>query len=171
MCEYCGIELHTTMASKDYGRRAVALQLSQAGWSQKDIAERLGCEEATISKWAKDEDWQTRKNAIRVTPQEIANKNLLAIGMLLDFLERISVSESTVVTYSKVVDQITKLASVVEKINKEKSSVVTAIDAFDDFSAWLEGYAEKVRGVTDRDIDKINGLLDTYIQEKIKNKE
>ena len=158
-------------SSKDFGRRAIALQLAQSGWSQKDISKKIGVDESTIVQWAKEDEWKTRKNAVRVTPQEIVNKNLLVIGMLLDFMERMNVTTETVLTYSKIVDQITKLSSVIEKINKDKTSVVTTIDAFDEFSVWLESYAEKTRGVSEKDIDKINGLLDLYIQEKVKSKE
>lgn len=146
--------------------KAVARQLYFSGYTLGEIASKVGVSERTISEWAAQNDWRRQKTAMSISRAEIVSKNLSVIAGLLEYLETLPINNDTISTYSKVVDQLTKLTAVIEKLDTS-ANVVSAIDVLDDFAEWLDSYAEETGALTSAEIDKLEVLFDTYVADKL----
>ena len=120
------------------------------GEDQKTIAAKVGVSETTLSRWATAGAWTEKRAGINITRPEIVNKNLVLIAKLLDKLNSEDVS---LVDVGRIVDQISKLAAAIERIDK-KVSAVDAIEVFTAMNKWLES-----RLVWDKNIRGENGRL------------
>jgi transposase len=104
------------------------------GETQKAIAVIVGVSEVTVSKWVNEENWDMKRAAERVTRPELVNQNLQLIATLQ---RQIIDSENPVKEAKALSDQISKLASAIEKLDK-KTNVVQIIDGFIAFSRWMQ---------------------------------
>lgn len=127
---------------KKEDREKIARTLYFAGENQKEIAERVGVSEKTISKWVKDKRWKELRAARNITRPELTNKILLSIDKLLD--NAINADEPD----DNFADKLAKFASAIEKIDR-KISVVDLMDAFMAHSTWLQR-----RMASDKEIDR-----------------
>ena len=59
-------------------RKGYAFRLYMSGESQKAIAKTVGCTEATVSKWAKAEDWERQKREQNTSTLTLANSLMAA---------------------------------------------------------------------------------------------
>ena len=134
------------------------------GETQKNIAAKVGVSETTVGKWADKEGWEARRAGLNITRPEIVNKNLVLISKLLDKLNSEDVSLADV---GKIVDQISKLAAAIERIDK-KANVIDAIEVFTALNRWLEERMAWDSNITPELLRTINYYQDLYISEKAK---
>lgn len=136
------------------------------GEVQKSIAAKVGVSETTISRWVDKDGWEARRAGVNVTRPEIVNKNLVLISKLLD---KLNSEEVSLVDVGKIVDQISKLAAAIERIDK-KANVIDAIEVFSALNRWLEERMSWDSNVTPELLRTINYYQDLYISEKAKSK-
>lgn len=134
------------------------------GESQKTIAEKVGVSAATINKWVEAGSWKEKKAGQNVTRPEIVNKNLVLISRLLDRLNREDIDLKDV---GKIVDQVSKLAAAIERIDK-KANVIDAIEVFTALNRWLEARMEWDGDITPELLAQIERYQDLYISEQVK---
>lgn len=123
---------------------------------QKEIAERVGITEKTLSKWIQEGDWKKLKRSMLTTKQN-------QLSQLYDQLEwqNMLIAERPLkVANSKEADVISKITAAIQRLEVETSigETVEVARAFIEF-------------VRQNDLDfakKITALFDLYIQTKIK---
>ena len=136
------------------------------GLTQDELADRVGVSRATISKWVKEGRWDEYRAANNITRPEIVNKNLLLISRLLDKLNTEDVALTDV---GKIVDQISKLAAAIERIDK-KANVVDAIEVFTSLNNWLIKRMEWDKEITPELLRTFRHYQDLYINEMVDKK-
>ena len=134
------------------------------GESQKTIAEKVGVSTATINKWVEAGSWKEKKAGQNVTRPEIVNKNLVLISRLLD---RLNSEDIDLKDVGKIVDQVSKLAAAIERIDK-KANVIDAIEVFTALNRWLEARMEWDGDITPELLAQIERYQDLYISEQVK---
>lgn len=136
------------------------------GESQRVISVKVGVSEATLSKWSQKEGWGEKRAAMNVTRPEIVNKNLVLISRLLDRLNEEDVELKDV---GKIVDQISKLAAAIERIDK-KANVIDAIEVFSALNKWLEERMHWDKDITPEFMRTLDKYQDLYISEQADKK-
>ncbi len=155
------------MAKKDYAsKRELAKLYYLQGDTQKSIAAKVNVSEVTVGNWVEKYGWRELRAGINVTRPEIVNKNLMLISKLLD---RLNAEDVELANIGKIVDQISKLAAAIERIDK-KANVIDAIEVFTALNRWLEARMQYDKEVTPELIKTINKYQDLYISEQITNK-
>ncbi len=134
------------------------------GESQKVIADKVGVSVVTLSKWVDTGGWKEKKAGMNVTRPEIVNKNLVLISRLLD---RLNAEDIDLKDIGKIVDQVSKLAAAIERIDK-KANVIDAIEVFTALNRWLEARMEWDKQVTPELLAQISHYQDLYISEQLK---
>lgn len=140
------------MARKiDEGKKELAYILYMNGETNKAIAERLGVNEKTIGKWAEDGGWKEKRAAKTTSREELCNRMLIKLSEMF---------EDGVVN----ADEASKIASAIEKIDKQNNNIYSAILLFMDFGKFIG----KLVGteITSEDMKLIVRLQDRYIQSK-----
>ena len=128
---------------------------------QKAICERVGCAAKTLQNWIDKEGWKEKRAAKSVTKSELVNKTLKAIG---DLLDKASIDKEN--GSSGIADQLSKMATVIEKLGK-KSNVVDMMDVFMLFNRWLQTRVQFDKSLTLDQVKSINHFQDTYINERL----
>lgn len=146
-----------TVHKKYRSQYELAFLLYQGGENQKDIAIRLGVDQHTVGNWVEKGGWKEKRAASTITRTELINKTLKRISEMLEAGE---------VKGEVNADKLTKLASLVEKLDK-KSSPVLIIDVFMDFGRWIKHQATTDREVDLEFIKKITRYQDAYITDKL----
>ena len=134
------------------------------GESQKSISEKVGVSPATLGKWVEAGNWKEKKAGMNMTRPEIVNKNLVLISRLLDRLNNEDIDLKDV---GKIVDQVSKLAAAIERIDK-KANVIDAIEVFTALNRWLEARMEWDGDITPELLAQIERYQDLYISEQVK---
>lgn len=134
------------------------------GESQKSIAQKTGVSVVTIGKWVEKGGWEVKRAGSNVTRPEIVNKNLILISRLLD---RLNQEEIDLKDVGKIVDQISKLAAAIERIDK-KANVIDAIEVFTALNKWMEQRMQWDDKITPELLQQFNTYQDLYISEQIK---
>lgn len=145
-------------------KRELARLYYMQGESQKTIAEKVGVSAATINKWVEAGSWKEKKAGQNVTRPEIVNKNLVLISRLLD---RLNSEDIDLKDVGKIVDQVSKLAASIERIDK-KANVIDAIEVFTALNRWLEARMEWDGDITPELLAQIERYQDLYISEQVK---
>ncbi|MDD4142962.1 MAG: terminase [Bacteroidales bacterium] len=133
------------------------------GETHKSIAAKTGVSEVTIGKWVDKGGWEAKRAGINVTRPEIVNKNLVLISKLLD---RLNEEEIDLKDVGKIVDQISKLAAAIERIDK-KANVIDAIEVFTALNKWLEQRMQWDDKITPELLRQFNYYHELYISEQI----
>jgi len=141
-------------------KKSLGRALFLSGMQQQEIAERIGVSRVTVSKWANQEGWQEARAAKNITRPELVNKLLLTIDRLI---EQVNQSEDPTLI-AGLGDKLSKLSSVIEKLDK-KASVVDTIEVFMAFSKWLEYRSHTDKELTPELQKTINRYQDRYITE------
>jgi transposase len=136
-----------------------------SGEQQKDIAQKVGVSEQTISRWVAAGEWDKRRAAQSITRPEIVNNLLKAISNLVKNLNE----ETDPTKLSGAADKLAKLAATVEKLDK-KANVVDAIEVFIAFSKWLEFRSSVDKDITPELIRQFNKYQDLYITDQLSSK-
>lgn len=134
------------------------------GEQMQSIAEKVGVSANTIGKWAETGGWKEKRSGMNITRPEIVNKNLILISRLLDRLNNEDIDLKDV---GKIVDQISKLAAAIERIDK-KANVVDAIEVFTALNNWLLERMAWDNEITPELLRTIERYQDLYINEHVK---
>ncbi len=134
------------------------------GEQMHSIAEKVGVSANTIGKWAETGGWKEKRAGMNITRPEIVNKNLILISRLLDRLNNEDIDLKDV---GKIVDQISKLAAAIERIDK-KANVVDAIEVFTALNNWLLERMAWDNEITPELLRTIERYQDLYINEHVK---
>ena len=129
----------------------------------ESIAEKVGYSRVTISKWATDGRWRELRAAKSVTRPELVNKLLQQIDNLLEEALTNSKPEDA---KAGLADKLSKLASIVGKLDKE-ASVVDSIEVFIMFNNWLNVRSEYDKELTTKLKQDINKYQDFFINEQM----
>ena len=117
---------------KDYYPEAERLAVRE-GKTQREISELLGISEKTISAWSANGEWMRQRKEYLVNtregPAEQLKKGLLTLIQGSNALE--------LVENPRLVDQITKIISAIEKIEGGRDVLGSAIETMDRFSKYL----------------------------------
>ena len=103
------------------------------GKTQREISELLGVSEKTISAWSAKGEWMRQRKEYLVNtregPAEQLKKGLLTLIQGSNALE--------LVENPRLVDQITKIISAIEKIEGGRDVLGSAIETMDKFTRYL----------------------------------
>lgn len=148
------VQLCLNMATKHSRKelKALAFELfMQTDFSQKQIADKIGISEVTISKWKSEGNWEDLKGAETITAKKIT-ANI--------YQEMFKLSQAGSALNA---DKMIKLAATIEKLSDRRLAISHYINAFKDLSTFL---FEK-----DPELGKrANLLMNEFIQEKINGK-
>ncbi|MEG1842406.1 MAG: terminase [Alistipes sp.] len=146
-------------------KKEFARVLFMSGEPQNVIAEKVGVSKQTVNRWVAEGEWDKRRAAQSVTRPEIVNNLLRAIN---DEVERLN-DEKDPEKVAGVGDRLSKLAAVIEKLDK-KANVVDAIEVFMAFGKWLQYRAQGDAELTPELIKAVNRYQDIYVSEQLSNK-
>jgi len=133
------------------------LLFTRENLTQAEIAERVGVRPATISKWAKSENWQLLKTSITITREEQLARLYQQLDLLQDKILERTIDKRYPTTAEA--DIITKLASAIEKLEKE-TGLNDIISVSKQFLDWLRlSDLEKAKELT--------LYFDAFIKEKL----
>ena len=141
----------------------LAKVLFMSGDTFESIAEKVGYSRVTISKWATDGRWRELRAAKSVTRPELVNKLLQQIDNLLEEALTNSKPEDA---KAGLADKLSKLASIVGKLDKE-ASVVDSIEVFIKFNNWLNVRSEYDKDLTVKLKQDINKYQDFFVNEQM----
>lgn len=154
------------MAKKDLNnKKELAKILYYSGKSQTEIAEQISVSKITLTRWVNDNGWKKVRAAQNITRPELVNKLLLSINNILDKINE----DGNADALSGASDKLSKLASVVEKLDK-KANVVDAIETFIAFNKWIIHRALYDPEITPELIKAINKYQDLFISEMVNQK-
>lgn len=129
-------------------KREIAFELyCQNILTQKEICAQVGWTEKTFSEVKQKENWEAYRGATKLNKQSIINKMLRKLDTLAD--------KDTLDA-----DEISKIASAIERLESNKTSIPNIINSFQGFITWLfpqDGELAK----------RVNEYQRTYINEKI----
>lgn len=126
--------------------------------TQKEIAERVGCQQSSLSRWIRDEQWDKQKVSILATKQMEINRMYLQIKELNDNIA--NREEGCRFPNSKEADTLNKITAGIRNLETETSI------------AEVIGVAEKLTSfVRKEDLQKakeLTVLFDEFIKHLLK---
>jgi predicted DNA-binding protein YlxM (UPF0122 family) len=149
---------------KKENQKELAKILYMQNNSAVEIAEKIGVSRQTVSKWITSESWEAKRAGQNITRPELVTKNLLAINQILD-----NYINSNDPNKNLDADKISKLAKVIENLDK-KASIVDNIETFMAFNKWLQFRMSFDKEITPELIQAINKYQDLFITEQINAK-
>ena len=117
---------------KDYYPEAERLSVRE-GKTQREISGLLGISEKTISAWSAKGEWMRQRREYLVSTREGPAEQLKK--GLLELLAGTTALELT--NNPRLVDQITKIISAIEKIEGGRDVLGSAIETMDKFTRYL----------------------------------
>lgn len=123
------------------------------GESQKTIAEKIGVSTVTISKWVRENGWDSKRAAKTITRKELVAKMLNQIN------EKLESKEWTA-------DEMAKATAAIEKLDKQ-TNVVTVIEVFSAYNNWLVARMALDRELTPELVKVMNRYQDIFIGEQL----
>jgi len=111
--------------------------------SQKEISSRIDVSEVTISKWAKEDSWDTLKRSMLITRQEQLNRLYMQLSELNGAI--IQKPEGKRYADSKEADTIAKLAGAIKTMETE-ASIADVVEVSKRLLDWLRRYDNKKAG-------------------------
>lgn len=138
------------------GLREYAYMLYMKRVPQKDIAERTGVRENTISDWKKKDGWEQKRAAKTISTDELIVKALGKINEMLDS----ETGEFNADSFAKAVAQLKNL--------KTRNTIDDEIMCFMDFQNWLIE-RRHIEDIDEKIIKAITRLQDNYVQYRLGN--
>ena len=141
--------------------RDYAYRLFASGETQKMIAAKTGITEATVSKWAKEEDWDTRRKEQNSSSTALVNSLMLAAKKISELIiSKLSKGETEDIdAITNLSDNIAKVMASAKRIAKDE-----VIDVIIDLEQWMVQRSETDEELTPDLIATINGLHRKYIE-------
>ncbi len=149
-------------ATSNEAKKEFAQALYFNNTPQTEIAEKVGVSRPTISKWINEGGWAERRAAKNISRPELANRLLKSISDLIDKVNNADDGKNTMTP--AVVDQLSKMAAAVEKLDK-KAGVVETIEVFIAFGKWLEYQRTIDPSLTPELVKTINEYQNKYIND------
>ena len=145
--------------------RDYASRLFLSGETQRIIAAKTGLTEATVSKWAKEEDWDARRKEQNSSSVALVNSLMLAAKKISELIiTKLNKGETDDIDgITKLSDNIAKVMASAKRIAKgiTKDEV---IDVIIDLEKWMMQRSETDEELTPELITTINGLHKKYIE-------
>lgn len=123
---------------------------------QKEIVERVGVSQQTLSKWKEDGGWELKRVAKTVSRDQIINKVLLRINEMLDSEEEFNADE-----FSKAANQLSKL--------KQGCTIDDIADILTRFGDWVIEQSASDKTITTEFVQQLTQLQDKYLLNRINN--
>lgn len=133
------------------------LLFTKENLTQKEIAERVGISQVTMSKWVNEGKWEDLKVSITITREEQL-KNLYR--QLAQMNEAIAEREGQRYPTPAEADTINKLASAIEKMESEVG-LNDILSTFKAFLTWL-------RKFNIEEAQRLVPLFDDFVKTKLK---
>lgn len=147
--------------SKSNERKEWAKELYLTGhFNQKQIAEKVGCTEKTISKWIRAEEWEDLKANFLITKPQILKQTYAQINAIHEVIQGREKGAQFATTGEA--DILSKLSASIKNLEQDLS-ISQVIDVFVEFTNWLK----KV------DVDSAKAFIqlqDGYIKTKLAGK-
>lgn len=124
--------------------------------SQKEIAAKVGISEVTLSKWVRAENWDKIKASITITKQEQLSRIYDQISAIN---QKIVELQGGIPTGADA-DVLSKLASVIEKLEKE-TSITDVVSVSMKFLEW-------VRKIDTARAKELSSLFDAFIKDLLR---
>lgn len=123
---------------------------------QKEIAQRVGVSQQTLSKWKDDGGWELKRVARTVSRDQIINKTLMKINELLDNEEDFNG------------DEFAKLSSQLEKI-KSGYTMDDVADILTKFGDYIIEQSASDKAITTEFVQLLTRYQDKYLLMRINN--
>lgn len=115
--------------------------------TQKEICEQVGWTEKTFTEVKQKEKWASFRGASKINKQSIINKLLAKLDALSDSTDLDA-------------DEISKVASAIDRLDSSKTSVPNMLQAFQKFTTWLFiKDAEMAKKVNEYQREYVNEVL------------
>lgn len=122
----------------------------------KEIAERAGVTQQTLSRWKKEGSWELKRAARTVSRDRIVNKTLMKINEILDSAEGFNADE-----FSKAVNQLSKL--------KQGCTIDDVADILTGFGDWVIEQSATEKEITTDFVQRLTRLQDKYLLMRMNN--
>ena len=146
----------TGIRVKDPQKYEYAYLLYMQRVPQKEIADRVGVSQQTLSKWKDDGGWELKRVARTVSRDQIINKTLMKINELLDNEEDFNG------------DEFAKLSSQLEKI-KGGYTMDDVADILTKFGDYIIEQSASDRAITTEFVQLLTKYQDKYLLLRINN--
>ncbi len=146
----------TGIRVKDPQKYEYAYLLYMQRVPQKEIAERVGVSQQTLTKWKDDGGWELKRVAKTVSRDQIVNKTLMRINELLDSEEGFNG------------DEFAKLSSQLEKI-KGGYTMDDVADILTKFGDWIIERSATDKEITTGFVQLLTKYQDKYLLTRINN--
>jgi len=144
----------TRIQRKDYAK---TLFLTNLTMTQKEISERSGVSQKTISKWVNDENWDDLRTSLLTTrEQQLANLYMQLRKLNEAILDREDQQYAT----SKEADVLIKLTSAIDKLEQDLS-ISDIVNVSKKFLDWVR-HADLAKA------KEMSNLFDAFIKDNIK---
>lgn len=145
-------------------RKGYAFRLYMSGESQKAIAKTVGCTEATVSKWAKAEDWERQKREQNTSTLTLANSLMAAAKKMSEQIVEYMYEENVDIDkITKCSDNLVKIMASAERISKTVTRA-TVIDVIIALDRWLMRQVEVDPDLTTERLRIITDYHQKYIE-------
>ena len=146
----------TGIRVKDPQKYEYAYLLYMQRVPQKEIAERVGVSQQTLTKWKDDGGWELKRVARTVSRDQIVNKTLMRINELLDSEEGFNG------------DEFAKLSSQLEKI-KGGYTMDDVADILTKFGDYIIEQSASDKAITTEFVQLLTKYQDKYLLMRINN--
>lgn len=146
----------TGIRVKDPQKYEYAYLLYMQRVPQKEIADRVGVSQQTLSKWKDDGGWELKRVARTVSRDQIINKTLMKINELLDNEEDFNG------------DEFAKLSSQLEKI-KGGYTMDDVADILTKFGDYIIEQSASDKAITTEFVQLLTKYQDKYLLMRINN--
>lgn len=144
----------TIKQKKDYAK---TLFLTNLTISQKEIAERSGVSQKTVSKWVNEESWENLRTSLLTTRENQLSNLYLQLRKLN---EAIADRECQAYATSKEADVLIKLTSAINKLEQDLS-IADIVNVSKRFLEWLR-HADLAKA------KELSNLFDAFIKDNIR---
>ena len=141
--------------------RDYACRLFLSGETQRVIAAKTGLTEATVSRWAREENWDARRREQNSSSAALVNSLMLAAKKISELIiTKLNKGETD------DIDGITKLSDNIAKVMASAKRIAKGItkDVIIDLEQWMMQRAETNEELTPELLTTINGLHKKYIE-------
>lgn len=141
--------------------RDYACRLFLSGETQRVIAAKTGLTEATVSRWAREENWDARRREQNSSSAALVNSLMLAAKKISELIiTKLNKGETDDIDgITKLSDNIAKVMASAKRITKDE-----IIDVIIDLEQWMMQRAETDEELTPELLTTINSLHKKYIE-------